>query len=267
MGEIAKGQIHPTSVISKEAILADDVTIGPFCVIRGRVRLGSGCVLDSHVSIGSEHGIVEIGARNQFCAGAVVGGPPQDLSYRNEATKLIIGDDNVIREMVTINIGSPKQGWGTTRVGSHCLIMAYSHIAHDCDIRDHVVIANTTQLAGHVTFHDHVKVGGICAFNQFVKVGTHAYIAGDSAVNKDILPFTIAQGKYAVMRASNRIGMERAGYPKEEVEAINRAVRIITKGGGTVEESIARIRQECDASATLEQFLSFAQSSSRGLAL
>lgn len=260
-------QIHPSSVVSKQAEIADDVVIGPFCIIRGKVKLGPGCVLDSHVSLGSEHGLVEIGSRNQFCAGAVVGGPPQDLSYRGEATRLIMGDDNTIREMVTINVGSPKKGWGTTKVGSHCLIMAYSHIAHDCDIGDHVVIANTTQLAGHVAIQDHVKVGGICAFNQFVKVGVHAYIAGDSAVNKDILPFTIAQGKYAVMRASNRIGMERAGYAKEEVESINRAVRIITKGGGTVEESIARIRQECEPTAALEIFVNFATSSTRGLAL
>jgi UDP-N-acetylglucosamine acyltransferase len=264
---MGQSQIHPSSVISKEAVIAEDVVIGPFCIIRGRVKLGSGCRLDSHVSLGIEYGITEIGERNVFCAGAVVGGPPQDLSYKNEETKLFIGDDNMIREMVTINIGSPKAGWGTTRVGSHCLIMAYSHVAHDCTIGSHVVIANTTQLAGHVTFEDHVKVGGICAFNQFVKVGKYAYIAGDSAVNKDILPFTIAQGKYAVMRASNRIGMERAGYTKEDVESINRAVRIITKGGDTVEASIARIRQECGTGPALEDFLSFALSSTRGLAL
>lgn len=259
--------IHSSSVISKEAEIADDVVIGPFCIIRGRVKLGRGCRLESHVSLGSDYGIVEIGERNVFSAGAVVGGPPQDLSYKNEATRLFIGHDNMIREMVTINIGSPKAGWGTTRVGSHCLIMAYSHIAHDCTIGDHVVIANTTQLAGHVTFEDHVKVGGICAFNQFVKVGKYAYIAGDSAVNKDILPFTIAQGKYAIMRASNRIGMERAGYSKEDVEAINRAVRIITKSGDTVEASLSRIRQECGTGAAVEDFLAFATSSTRGLGI
>lgn len=260
-------RIHPSSVISKEAIVADDVVIGPFCVINGRIRIGKGCVLESHVSLGSESGIVEIGERNRFSAGAVVGGAPQDLSYKGQNTKLVIGNDNSFREMVTVNCGSPKQGWGTTRIGDHCLIMAYTHIAHDCSIGNHVVIANTTQLAGHVTMHDHVKVGGICAFNQFAKVGKHAYIAGDAAVNKDILPFTIAQGKYAVMRASNKIGMERAGYSKEDVESINRAVRIITKGGGTVEEALVRIRQECAPCEALTEFLDFAESSERGLAL
>lgn len=260
-------EIHPSSVISKEAEIADDVMIGPFCIIRGRVKLGRGCRLESHVSLGSDYGIVEIGENNVFSAGAVVGGPPQDLSYKNEPTKLFIGHDNKIREMVTINIGSPKAGWGTTRVGSHCMIMAYSHIAHDCTIGDHVVIANTTQLAGHVTMEDHVKVGGICAFNQFVKVGKYAFIAGDSAVNKDILPFTISQGKYAVMRASNRIGMERAGYTKEDIESINRAVRIITKGDDTLEALVTRIRQECSMGPALEDFLNFADKSTRGLAL
>lgn len=260
-------KIHPSSVVSSEAVLAEDVLIGPFCIITGRVRLGAGSILHSHVSIGSEKGIVEIGERNHFFAGAVVGGPPQDISFRGEETRLIIGNDNAFREMVTVNVGSQKEGWGTTRIGSHCLIMAYTHIAHDCSIGDHVVIANTTQLAGHVLIEDHVKVGGICAFNQFVKVGRHAYIAGDSAVNKDILPFTIAQGKYAVMRATNRIGMERYGLPKEDIESVNRAIRIFTKGSGTVEEAIERIQTECALNPSLDALLSFARASSRGLAL
>jgi UDP-N-acetylglucosamine acyltransferase len=260
-------RIHSSSVISSEAKIADDVVIGPFCIIRGQVTLGRGSVLESHVSLGSEYGIVNIGERNIFSAGAVVGGAPQDLSYKNEPTKTCHRKRQRVSRDGHCQLRISESRLGTTRIGNHCLIMAYSHVAHDCTIGDHVVIANTTQLAGHVVFEDHVKVGGICAFNQFVKVGTHAYIAGDSAVNKDILPFTIAQGKYAVMRASNRIGMERAGYSKEDVEAINRAVRIITKGGGTVDESIARIREECETSPVLEQFLAFALNSSRGLAL
>jgi UDP-N-acetylglucosamine acyltransferase len=259
-------RIHPSSVVSKEAELADDVVVGPFCIITGKVRLGAGCVLESHVSMGNEWGIVEVGERNRFAAGAAIGGPPQDLSYKGEPTRVSMGNDNVVREAVTINCGTAKGG-GVTRVGNNCLIMAYSHLAHDCQIGNHVVIANVTQLAGHVVFEDHVKVGGICAFNQYVKVGQYAFIAGDSAVNKDILPFTIAQGKYAVMRAANKIGMERSGFDKESVEAIARATRIITKGGGTVEEAIARIRQECPPCAALDAFIKFATESSRGLAL
>jgi UDP-N-acetylglucosamine acyltransferase len=202
-------KIHPSSVISKQAEIADDVEIGPFCIVRGRVKIGAGSRLESHVMLGNEHGEVEIGKNNVLHAGAAVGGPPQDLSYKGDPTKLIMGDRNVIREFATLNCGTVKGG-GVTKVANDCLIMSYAHVAHDCDVGSHVVIANTTQLAGHVTLEDHVKVGGICGINQFVRVGKYSFIAGDSAVNKDILPYTMAQGKYAVMRAANAVGLERA---------------------------------------------------------
>lgn len=259
-------QIHPTSVISKHAEIASGVEIGPFCNIIGRVKIESGTKLISHVCIGSEFGIVEIGRDNVICAGAALGGPPQDLKYKGEPTKLVIGDHNHIRELATLNIGTPGGG-GITRIGSHCLIMSYSHVAHDCRVGDHVVIANSSQLAGHVTLEDHVKVGGICAFNQFVRVGRYAMIAGDSAVNKDILPYTIAQGKYAIMRATNRIGLERAGFIKEDIESINRAIRIFTKGTGTIEECLVRIKQECAPSEALSFLIkAIEQPSDRGIA-
>lgn len=259
-------RIHPSSVIGEGVEIGRNVTIGPFCVIRGTVKVGDDCVLDSHVSIGNEHGIVEIGAGNRFCAGAAVGGPPQDLSYNGEPTKLIMGDGNTIREFATLNCGTVKGG-GVTRVGSHTLIMSYAHVAHDCSIGDHVVIANSCQLAGHVVLEDHVKTGGMCGFNQFVRVGKYAFVAGDSAVNKDILPYTIAQGKYAVMRATNAILLERSGFSKEEIESINRAVRIITKGGGTIDESITRIQSECAMSPALRYFIEFIKLGKRGIAL
>lgn len=258
--------IHPSSVISKEAEIGRNVVIGPFCVVNGRVRIGDGSVLESHVSLGNEFGLVEIGKNNRLCAGAAVGGPPQDLSYKGEATRLTMGDNNTIREFATLNCGTPKGG-GVTSVGSHCLIMAYAHVAHDCRIGDHVVIANSTQLAGHVVFDDHVKVGGMCGFNQFVRVGKYAFVAGDSSVNKDILPFTISQGKYAVMRAANSVGLDRAGYGKEEIESINRAVRIVTKGGGTIDQSLERIQSECQMTASVQYFVEFMKSSTRGIAI
>ncbi|HVK60984.1 MAG TPA: acyl-ACP--UDP-N-acetylglucosamine O-acyltransferase [Bdellovibrionales bacterium] len=258
--------IHPSSVISKDAEIGQNVSIGPFCVIQGKVKIGDGTKLVSHVMLGHEHGVVELGKDNVLHAGAAVGGPPQDLSYKGEPTKLIIGDRNSIREFATLNCGTPKGG-GVTRVGSDCLIMSYSHIAHDCTLGNHVVIANVGQLAGHVTLEDHVKVGGICAFNQFVRVGKYAFIAGDSAVNKDILPFTISQGKYAVMRATNSIGLDRAGFAKEDIESVNRAIRIITKGGGTIEQSLARIETECAMTESVRYLIEFMKSSSRGIAI
>ncbi len=261
--------IHPSSVISKDAEIGAGVVIGPFCVVKGKAKIGEGTILESHVSLGNEFGVVELGKNNIIASGAAVGGPPQDLSYKGEPTQLIIGDGNTIREFATLNCGTVKGG-GITRVGNGGLIMSYAHVAHDCQIGDHCVIANSTQLAGHVIFEDHVKVSGMCAFNQFVRVGKHAFIAGDSAVNKDILPFTIAQGKYAVMRAPNSIGMERSGYTKEEVDAVKVAVRIITKGAGTIEEGIARIQNECAETPAIEYFIQFIRASvagPRGLAI
>lgn len=255
--------IHPSSVISKEAVIGENVDIGPFCVIKGRVRIGDGCVLESHVSLGNEWGSVSLGKNNRLATGAAVGGPPQDLSYKGDPTSLEIGDDNLIREYVTVNCGTTKGG-GTTRIGSHCMIMAYSHVAHDCQLGDHVVIANSNQLAGHVVFEDHVKTGGMCGFNQHCRVGRHSFVAGDAAVNKDILPFTIAQGKYAVTRAPNSIGLDRAGYVKEEIDAINRAVRILTKGGGTIDEALARIATECKSGPLLQYFVDFIKTSVAG---
>lgn len=257
--------IHPSSVVSKEAEIGKDVHIGPFCVVSGRVKIGDGSRLDSHVTIGSEFGIVEIGKANRISAYAAVGGPPQDLKYKGEPTKLVIGDNNVIREMATINIGTPGGG-GITRIGDNCLIMSYAHVAHDCLLGNHVVISNSSQLAGHVVLEDHVKVSGMCGFAQFVRVGKYAYIGGDSAVNKDILPYTIAQGSFAVMRATNRIGLERAGFSKEDIESINRAVRIITKGGDTIDESIERIGKECRLSPAMEYFIQFLRASTKGVA-
>jgi UDP-N-acetylglucosamine acyltransferase len=258
--------IHPSSVISKQAEIADDVVIGPFCVVTGQVRIGAGTKLISHVSIGSDYGVVEIGQNNTFFAGAVIGGPPQDLKYKGEETRLEIGDHNMIRELTTLNLGTVTGG-GVTKIGSHNLIMAYSHLGHDCHLGSHIVIANSGQLAGHVIVEDHAKINGICGFNQFVRVGKHSFVAAYSAVNKDILPFTIAHGDHAVTRATNRVGLERAGFTKDEIDGINRAVRIITKGGHTMDEALERIERECPKTEPLDYFINFIRQSERGVAI
>ena len=257
--------IHPTSVISPEAKIHDMADIGPFCVVSGHTSIGRGTVLESGVSVGNRFCETEIGEENKIFPGAAVGGPPQDLSYTGQKTKLILGNRNTIRECVTINTGTPKGG-GITRIGDDNLLMAYTHIAHDCIIENHVVIANSCQLAGHVEIEDHVKVGGVCCFNQFVRLGTHSYIAGDSAVNKDIMPYGIAQGKYAVVRATNKIGMERAGISKDAVEGVHKAIRILTKGTDTIENSLLRILRECVDSEELQHLIKFVKSSERGVA-
>lgn len=257
--------IHPTAIISPGCEIAKDVHVGPFTVIQGRVKIDSGTRIESHVVIGNDHGIVTIGKNNHILAGAMVGGPPQDLTYKSEDTRLEVGDNNTIREFVTINTGTVKGG-GLTKIANHCLLMAYVHIAHDCQIGDHVVIANTSNFAGHVIVEDHVRIGGVCSFNQFITIGRYSYIAGESVVNKDILPFSIAQGSYAVSRATNKIGMERAGFSKEEVENVHRAVRSLIMGGRTIEEALQLIETECESSPNIEHIVKFVRGSERGIA-
>lgn len=258
--------IHPTAIISNRANIDSTAVIGPYVVIRGEVNIGPNVTIDQFATIGGEHNLVTIGKGSRIFPGAVVGEAPQDLKYKGEPTSVVIGENTMVREYATIHSGTPEGG-GITRVGNNGLFMAYVHIAHDCQIGNNVVIANATQLAGHVIMEDFVRVGGVCAFNQFVRLGKHCFIAGDSSVNKDVLPYAIAQGKYAVMRAANQIGLERSGYAKDDIENIRRALRIITKGGATLDQSIVRITDECQSSPALDHLINFAKSSDRGLAL
>ena len=257
--------IHKTAIIEAGVELDGSVEVGPYCVIKGKTQVAAGTILESHVSIGSESGIVKIGKNNHFYQSAVIGGPPQDLKYNNEPTELIVGDNNQIREFVTMNIGTVGGG-GVTKIGSHNLITAYVHLAHDCMLGDYNVIAGSTQLAGHVTLKDHVTVGGCCGLSQFITLGNYSYIGGFSSVNKDVLPYTIAEGNWAVSRATNKIGMERAGYSKEEIQKVHKAVRIILKGKLTTDESIEKIKAECGSSALLDEMIEFIQVSKKGIA-
>lgn len=260
-----KTDIHPTAVIDKTVDLGEGVKVGPYSVIKGKVLIGNGTKIDSHVVIGSEHGSVVLGKNNHVLPGAMIGGPPQDKKFKGEPTSLEIGDNNILREFVTVNCGTATGG-GVTRIGSNNLLMAYVHVAHDCQLGSNIAVANTTNFAGHVTVEDNVHVGGICAFNQFTTIGKYAFIAGDSAVNKDIMPFTIAQGKYAVSRAPNSIGLERAGFSKDEVDNIYKAIRIVTKGGRTIEESLEDILKECAPSENITYLMNFIKKSERGIA-
>ncbi|OQW49067.1 MAG: acyl-[acyl-carrier-protein]--UDP-N-acetylglucosamine O-acyltransferase [Proteobacteria bacterium SG_bin7] len=258
-------KIHPTAVISKEAVIDKDVEIGPFCVVRGQVTIGKGSVLHNHVTLGSDFGIVEVGENNQFFAGAAVGGPPQDLKYKNEKTKLTIGNGNMIREYVTVNLGTVT-GTGLTTIANNNLIMAYSHIAHDCRIGSNIAIANSCQLAGHVTIEDNVRVGGMCGFVQFIKIGKFAYIAGDSTINKDVVPFCMAQGRWAVTRATNKIGLERAGFSDKSISQIHKAIRLTIMGDRTIDEALNAIESECEIDENVKYLIDFIKSSEKGIA-
>jgi UDP-N-acetylglucosamine acyltransferase len=262
---MAAAKVHPTAVIDGDVQLDDDVHVGPYCLIQGKVKIGQGTFIEGHVTLGYRFSELEIGKHNHISPGAVIGGPPQDVSYKDDRTRLKIGDHNKFREFSTVNIATTKGDLETT-IGSHGYYMAYTHIGHDCKVGDNVVIANNSHLGGHTLIEDHVVVGGMSAFNQFTKVGKYAFIAGASIVNKDILPFSRAQGSYAVCRATNKVGLTRSGLPKEEVENIHKAIRIMVMGAATVEEGIERIQQECLNTPHIQYLIDFVRSSKRGIA-
>jgi len=257
--------VHSSTVIYGKLDLDEGAEIGPYCLIQGHVKIGKGTLVEGHVSIGSKNGVVEIGSNNHFHPGAVIGGPPQDVTYKGEETSLIIGDHNTFREFSTVNLATSKEDKKTT-VGSHCYLMSYTHVGHDCRIGNHVIVANDSHIGGHCTIDDYVVIGGMCAFNQFTRVGRGSFIAGGSIVNKDILPFSKAQGNHAVIRATNKVGLARRGLPREEVENIHRAIRILIMGSETQEEALARIDTECASSENIEYLINFIRQSKRGIA-
>ncbi|MDG0817538.1 acyl-ACP--UDP-N-acetylglucosamine O-acyltransferase [Bdellovibrio svalbardensis] len=263
---MANYKIHPSSVISADVEIADDVEIGPYCLIQGKVKIGKGTFVEGHVTLGSRHGILEIGENNHFSPGAVIGGAPQDISYKGEPTSLIIGNNNTFREFSTVNLATSKHD-KKTEIGNNGYFMAYTHIGHDCKVGNNVIIANDSHLGGHCIIDDGVTIGGVSAFNQFVRVGRGAFVAGSAVVNKDILPFCRAQGNYAMARATNKIGLSRKGFSREEVSNVHKAIRIMILGSHTVEEGIARVEQECVMSENIIYFINFMKTTKRGLAI
>ena len=206
-------QIHPTSVVDPKAQLGNDVTIGPFCVVGPDVKIDEGTILYSHVVV---DGHTTIGKRNQFFNFASIGTAPQDLKYRGEPSEVIIGDENVFRECVTIHRGTAKQDLKTI-VGSNCLLMAYVHVGHDGIVGNRVVLANTTNLAGHVRIGDRVIVGGGTNIAQFISLGPGAYIGGASAIDRDIPPYCTALGNRIRLKGINIVGLRRQGYTREPI--------------------------------------------------
>lgn len=257
--------IHPSTVVTGNLELGEGAIVGPYCLIQGNVKIGKGTIVEGHVSIGCKSGNIQIGANNHLHPGAVIGGPPQDVTYKGEETSLIIGDNNIFREFSTVNLATSK-GDKLTEVGSNCYFMSYTHVGHDCKIGSHVIIANNSHIGGHCLIDDYVVIGGMCAFNQFTRVGKGAFIAGGSIVNKDILPYSKAQGNHAVVRATNKVGLARRGVPREEVDNIHRAIRILIMGSETQEEALARIDTECANSENIEYLLRFIRESKRGIA-
>jgi len=255
-------RIHSTAVISDEADLAADVQIGPFCVIEGRVVLGEGCVVHPHVHM---IGPMTIGPRNQIWTGSVLGGPPQHLGYKGEATGIEIGTGNIFRESVTVHRGMPLgSGRGLTRIGDNNLFMAGSHVAHDCTVGDNNLFANAALIGGHVEVGDRVLLSGNSAVHQFCRVGRLALLSGASATSKDIPPFWIMQDVNQVCGV-NIIGMRRAGIPTEEIQAVRKAFRMIYIERLPISGVLDRLDREMSKFAAIRELVSFIRASKRGI--
>jgi UDP-N-acetylglucosamine acyltransferase len=256
--------IHPTAVIEKGAELADDVEIGPYCVIGGKVRIGKRTRLVSHVII---TGRTEIGEDCIVQPFASIGGDPQDISYKGEDTACIIGDHNVIGEYVTINKASTKADLAT-RVGNRNFIMAYSHIGHDCIVGNDVQMANAATLAGHVHVADFAIVSGLVAVHQFCKIGRFAMVSGLTGVPQDIPPFVMAAGDTAGSRATlhglNVIGLKRHGFSIDDITTLKKAYRLLFRVGLSLETAVQRIEQELEGDYVGE-LVDFIRSSERGI--
>lgn len=210
--------IHPSAVLEGDIQLAPGVIIGPFCHLKGQISLGADTCLEAQVVIS---GKVRLGARNRVSPFAVIGSPPQDLSYKNEPTEVVIGDDNWIREYVSINRGTMKEQ-GSTQVGSRCLLMSYVHLGHDVVLGDEVRIVNSCNLAGHVKVGPKAIISGACSVSQFVTIGRNAFIGGGSAVDKDIPPFMAALGNRVQLKGVNIVGLKRLGIEKQHIsEAVD----------------------------------------------
>jgi len=233
-------KIHPTAVVAPGAELGNDVVIGPHSVIGPRVKIGDGTVVGPQVVI---DGVTVVGRENRFLGQASIGGDPQDLSYEHEPTELVMGDRNTVREFVTVNRGTIKGG-GVTRVGSGCLLMACSHVAHDCELGDGVLLGNNVLLAGHVAVEQGAIVNGAAAAHQFVTIGRNSYVGGLTRVIQDVPPFMILEGHPARVRKVNVIGLERAGIPIDEIHALRRAFRRLFRGEETRAVALAQLEAE-----------------------
>lgn len=254
--------IHPTAIIDADAKVPASCQVGPYCVIGAGVELGENCRLLPHVTM---EGPATIGADNSFFPYCAIGTAPQDITYRGEPTRLEIGHHNEIREYVTINRGTVKGG-GVTRVGSHLLIMAYSHIGHDCAVADHAMLVNGATLAGHVTVEEWAVVGALSAVHQFARVGAHAYIGGGTIITRDVLPFSMTSAeREANAYGVNKVGLERRGFSSERIARIHHAYKILLASKLNTSQALEQLKSEADRGEDVDMLIRFIETSERGV--
>ncbi len=256
-------RIHPTAVVEPGARLGEECEVGPLSYIGPEVTLGAGCKVGPSCVL---HGKVTAGERNVFLSQVAVGGPPQDISYGGEPTELVIGSDNTFREFVTINRGTVKGG-GVCRIGNRCLFMAYSHVAHDCDVGDHVLFANGGTLAGHVHVGRHATIGALSAVHQFCAVGDYAFIGGGSIITRDVLPYikTVGARGEGKIFGINTIGLQRKGFPPATLDALRSAYRILFLSKLLMNQALDRTESELGHVPEVAYLVRFIRESKRGI--
>lgn len=253
--------IDPRAIVSPQASLAANVTVGPFSIIGPDVQIGEGTIVGPHVVI---NGPTVIGRENRIFQFASIGDAPQDKKYKGEPTRLEIGDRNVFRESCTINRGT-AQHHGVTRIGSDNLFMAYSHVAHDCTVGSNTVFANCAALAGHVEIGDWVILGGLTAVHQFSKVGPHAFLAGGAIVTRDVPPYVMVAGNPAEPHAVNSEGLKRRGFTEEQIRNIRDAYRILYRSDLRLTEALEKLAPLAQAHSEIRTFVDFLGTSKRSI--
>jgi UDP-N-acetylglucosamine acyltransferase len=248
-------EIHQFAVIDSQAELAEDVVVGPFCVVGPGVKIGSGTILENNVTICAN---VTIGENNHFHPGVVIGGEPQDLSYKGTETQTIIGDNNVLREGVTVNRASEKED-GITSLGDDCYIMACGHVAHDCKVGNHVVMANATLLGGHVHVHDHANLSGGVAVHHFTTIGSYSFVCGLSRVIHDVPPYMLADGSPARPRCINIVSLKRNNFKREQISALADAHRLMYRAKVGMEHARQILRANTQLLPCVDDLLNFVQ--------
>ena len=260
MNSTATTAVHPTAIIDPAARLGTGVTVEPYAIIDANVEIGSGSVIGSHARIASG---ARLGNEVKIHQGAVVGTVPQDLKFGGEDTLLIVGDRTVIREFATLNRGTRARR--RTEVGADCLLMAYTHVAHDCILGDRVILANAVQLGGHVTIGDWAILGGGVVVHQFTQIGEHAMVGGGFRVTQDVPPFAVVGGYPARIISVNRIGLERRGFTADQVKALTHAFRILFRSGLNRTQAIEKLKSEGARTSEIEHLLGFFAKSERGV--
>jgi UDP-N-acetylglucosamine acyltransferase len=252
--------VHPTAIVDPQAELETGVAIGPYSVIEANVRIGKNCRIGPHVHVASG---ARLAADCRVFTGAALGNPPQDLKFGGEETTLEIGERTTIREFATLNRGT-KDHWKTV-VGSDCLLMAYSHVAHDCVVGNHCILANSVNLAGHVVIEDWASLGGMVPVHQFVRIGQHSFVGGAFRVVKDIPPYILAVGEPMTFGGLNSVGLSRRGFSEQAIVALKRAYKVLYKSKLNVSQAVQRIREQGELTPEVQNVLAFIEKSERGI--